>query len=101
MKATVVDLRYKMNDVLKALDRNEKVTVLYRGKVKGFLVPAAQKKNMNMTDHPFFGMSSQDSKKSVLDELNDLRKARYDDFCKKTVYPPPSKGLTAPMDIAN
>ena len=28
MKATVVDLRYKMNDVLKALDRNEKVTVL-------------------------------------------------------------------------
>lgn len=39
MKATVVDLRYKMNDVLKALDRNEKVTVLYRGKVKGFLIP--------------------------------------------------------------
>ncbi len=27
MKATVVDLRYKMNDILKALDRNEKVTV--------------------------------------------------------------------------
>ncbi|MBA7547484.1 hypothetical protein ES705_39906 [subsurface metagenome] len=24
-------LRYKMNDVLKALDRNEKVTVLYHG----------------------------------------------------------------------
>jgi hypothetical protein len=39
MKATVVDLRYKMNDVLKALDRNEKVTVLYRGKVKGVLIP--------------------------------------------------------------
>ena len=35
MKATVVDLRYKMNDVLKVLDRNEKVTILYRGKVKG------------------------------------------------------------------
>ena len=81
MKATVVDLRYKMNDVLKALDRNEKVTVLYRGKVKGVLVPAAQKKkDMSMTDHPFFGMSSQDSKKSVLEELNDLRRARYDDI---------------------
>ena len=48
MKATVVDLRYKMNDVLKALDRNEKVTVLYRGKVKGVLVPAEQKSNMSM-----------------------------------------------------
>lgn len=35
MKATVVDLRYKMNDVLKALDRNETVTILYHGKVKG------------------------------------------------------------------
>ena len=80
MKATVVDLRYKMNDVLKALARNEKVTVLYRGKVKGVLVPAAQKKDMSMTDHAFFGMSSQDSKKSVLDELNDLRKVRYDDL---------------------
>ncbi len=27
-------LRYKMNDVVKALDRNEKVTVLYHGKIK-------------------------------------------------------------------
>lgn len=80
MKATVVDLRYKMNDVLKALDRNEKVTVLYRGKVKGILVPAAQKNDMSIIDHPFFGMSSQDPKKSVLDELNDLRKDRYDDI---------------------
>ncbi len=80
MKATIVDLRYKMNDVLKALDRNEKVTVLYRGKVKGVLVPAVKKQRMGMIDHPFFGMSSQDSKKSVLDEVNDLRKSRYDDI---------------------
>lgn len=80
MKATVVDLRYKMNDVLKALDRNEKVTVLYRGKVKGVLIPSGQKRNIKIIDHPFFGMSSQDSDKSVLDELNDLRKPRYDDI---------------------
>ncbi len=80
MKATIVDLRYKMNDVLKALDRNEKVTVLYRGKVKGVLVPAVQKQKMGMIDHPFIGMSSEDSKKSVLDEVNDLRKSRYDDL---------------------
>ena len=80
MKATVVDLRYRMNDILKALAMNEKVTVLYHGKVKGVLVPVAQNKDMSMTDHPFFGMSSQDSNKSVLDELNDLRRTRYDDI---------------------
>ncbi len=80
MKATVVDLRYKMNDVLKALDRNEKVTVLYRGKVKGVLIPSGQKKRMKITDHPFFGMSSQAREKSVLDEMADLRKGRYNDI---------------------
>ncbi len=80
MKATVVDLRYKMNDVLKALDRNEKVTVLYRGKVKGVLIPTSEKKYMKITDHPFFGMSSQRSKKSVLDEMADLRGGRYNDI---------------------
>lgn len=78
MKATVVDLRYRMNDVLKALDRNEKVTVLYRGKVKGVITPPAKKQHLKITDHPFFGMSARDTNESVLDELNDLRKPRYE-----------------------
>ncbi len=34
MEASVVDLRYKMNNVLKALDGKEKVTTLYRGTLK-------------------------------------------------------------------
>ncbi len=80
MKATVVDLRYKMNDVLKALARNEKVTVLYRGKVKGVIIPPEKEKHLKITDHPFFGMSAQDTSKSVLDELHDLRKQRYNDL---------------------
>ncbi len=79
MKATIVDLRYKMNDVLRALDRNEKVTVLYRGKVKGVLVPAGEKTTMRIKDHPFFGISREEER-SVSDELNDLRKGRYDDI---------------------
>lgn len=80
MKASVVDLRYKMNDVLKALDRNEKVTLLYRGKVKGVLLPAEPQKGMKMTDHSFFGMRSRDKEKSVLEELEDLRGGRYRDI---------------------
>jgi len=35
---------------------------------------------MSMTKHPFFGMSTQDSQESVTDELNDLRRPRYDDI---------------------
>ncbi len=80
MKATIVDLRYKMSDVLKALDRNENVTVLCHGKVKGVLVPAKRETSKKISGHPFFGMSSQGTKKSVLDELNELRKARYNDI---------------------
>ncbi len=80
MKATVVDLRYKMNDVLKALDRNEQVTVLYHGKVKGIIFPAKQKVDKKITDHPFFGMTAKHSNKSVLEEMDDLRKARYNDI---------------------
>ena len=80
MRTTVVDLRHKTNDILKALERNEKVTLLYRGKVKGILIPPAEKKRLKMTEHPFFGMSSQDAGKSVSDEINDLRKPRYDDI---------------------
>ena len=80
MEATVVDLRYKMKDVLKALDRNEKVTILYHGKIKGIIIPAERESHKKITDHPFFGMSSQNNKKSVLEELNDLRKSIYNDI---------------------
>jgi len=56
MNATVVDLRYRMNDVLKALDRKESVNVLYRGKLKGILYPAAEASAGKVTEHPFFGV---------------------------------------------
>ena len=80
MKATIVDLRYKMKDVLKALDRNETVTVLYHGKVKGVIVPAETQGQKKIMDHPFFGMSSRYRKKTVLEDLTDLRKSRYHDI---------------------
>ena len=80
MKATIVDLRYKMNDVLKALDRNEQVTVLYRGKVKGTLIPAGKKSQSKITDHPFFGMLSSNNEESVQDVMDDLRGSRYNDI---------------------
>ncbi|RDH86843.1 MAG: hypothetical protein DIZ78_08125 [endosymbiont of Escarpia spicata] len=77
MKASIVDLRYKTNDILKALDRNESVTVLYHGKIKGVIKPAREKSELKIKDHPFFGMY-QDSEETVLEELENLRKPRHD-----------------------
>lgn len=76
MEASVVDLRYKMNDVLKALDRNERVKILYHGKVKGIIMPVSEKKKSKVKNHPFFGMSKND-KKSVTKVLQELRGPRY------------------------
>ena len=78
MKATVVDLRYRMNDVLKALDRNEDVAILYRGKQKGVLRAHTSKSQVKVTAHPFFGMRS--PKRSVEAEMEALRGGRYRDL---------------------
>ncbi len=80
MKATILDLRYKMKDVLNALENNEQVTVLYHGKVKGVIVPAKADLKQKVSVHPFFGMSTNDAQKSVLEELDDLRGNRFSDI---------------------
>ena len=78
MKVSLLDLSKKANSILKALDRNEEVAVFHQGKVMGILVPVSRKKNKRMTEHPFFGMLSEIPRKSVLDEVNKIRKARYE-----------------------
>lgn len=78
MQATVVDLRYHMNDVLKALDRNEDVDILYRGKRKGVLVATVERTAGKVSEHPFFNMRG--SKRSVEAEMEDLRGGRYRDL---------------------
>ena len=79
MEASIVDLRYKMNDVLKALDRKEEVTILYRGKMKGKILPVSSKTKRKIQAHPFFRMAS-DTSKTVLEELERLRSSRIRDF---------------------
>ncbi len=76
MKASIIDLRYKMKDVLKALDRKEEVTILYHGKVKGVIVPVKNKKKKKVKDHPFFGMLKS-SDISVSEKMQNLRGPRY------------------------
>lgn len=77
MEASVVDLRYKMNEVLKALDRNEQVTILYHGKVKGVIKPMQPKTTQKVQDHPFFGVFKPEQI-SVEEKMDQLRGSRYD-----------------------
>ena len=78
MKASVVDLRYKMNDILKALDRNEDVSILCRGKLKGIIKPVHNGFQAKVTDHPFFNMHK--DLKPVQEVMDKLRGARYRDI---------------------
>jgi hypothetical protein len=78
MEATVVDLRYRMNAVLKALERNEPVSVLYHGKVKGVIRPEARAPACKLRDHPFFG--SRASAEPIEKAMERLRGGRYRDL---------------------
>ena len=80
MKATILDLRYRMKDVLRAIDRGETVTVLYRGKEKARILPVtAESEPYKPSSHPFVGMWSK--RKDMADVgayVRKLRKPRFD-----------------------
>ena len=80
MKASVVDLRYKMKDVLGALRRRENVEILYHGKPIGTIVPIdVRRKKKDLRKHPFFGLRKGD-KESVETIMEKLRGPRYRDI---------------------
>ncbi len=79
MKATVVDLRYKLNDILKALDRNESVEILYRGKIKGTIIPDIQRASSSVKDHPLFGILKGEEI-TVDEKMTAFRGGRYHDI---------------------
>ena len=76
MEASIVDLRYKMKEVLKALGRRERVKILYHGKVTGTIIPNAHETDRRVSDSEFFGMNSNESI-SVEQQMEKLRGGRY------------------------
>lgn len=59
MKATYVDLRTKSNQIIRALRRNERVTIFYRGKPAALMQPlnaASVNAKTKVMDHPAFGL---------------------------------------------
>jgi hypothetical protein len=58
MKASIVDLRRCMGEVLRALDRNETVKILYRVRERAIMIPSGtnRRKSKPIEEHPAFGI---------------------------------------------
>ena len=80
MKATFLDLRKRSKEIVKALDRNESVTLFYRGKAKGVIVPASESKGnpVSASKHAAFGMWRERAEmRDVKDVVARSRKTRH------------------------
>ena len=80
MKASIVDLRRRMGEVLRALDRNETVKILYRGRERAIMIPSGtnQRKSRPISEHPAFGIWK--DRKDVEDieaHIRELREGRF------------------------
>ena len=81
MKATIVDLRYRMKDVLSAVERGESVTVLYRGKPKARILPIAKNPGGNLAESEVFGMwKDRKDLRDVPGYVRKLRQGRFGDL---------------------
>jgi len=81
VKASILDLRRRMAEVLRALERSEPVTILYRGKEKGVLYPASARKQATgpVAEHAAFGMwRDREDLQDVDRAVRELRKGRFD-----------------------
>lgn len=77
MKASILDLRRHMGEVLKALDRNEHVTLTYRGHEKATIIPKKATGEICMKKHPAFGLWKKRSDLEDVDAVvRDIRKGR-------------------------
>ena len=82
MKASFLDFRKRPKALLKALDQNEEVSILYRGRLRGVIVPAARhgkRGEARARTHQAFGLWS--DRKDLADVrayVRLLRKGRFD-----------------------
>ncbi len=78
MRVSVDDPRRCIREVLHALDRNEPVTLLHRGKVKGVLhPPTPPSKATPVSEHPAFGLwKDRTGMKNVRRVVRNIRKGR-------------------------
>lgn len=77
MKASVMDLRYKTKEVLRALDAHEEIILTHRGTAKGKIISleASESMSEDISAHPAIGMWK-DSSESVSEMIDRIRKPR-------------------------
>ena len=90
MIVTMTELRHRMGEILSAIERNETVTLTYRGRPKAVISPvngkASEKKEgeselLAMMKHPAFGMwKDRKDMEDVEAYVRNLRKERYHDL---------------------
>ncbi len=78
MKASFVDLRKKSAEIIRALERNERITILYRGRAKAIMQPLPEQATAaRVQDHPAFGLwKDRRDLQDVADHVRQLRKGR-------------------------
>ncbi len=90
MIVTMVELRRRMGEVMRAIERNETVTVTRRGKPKAVISPVnsrtgeaarGESELEAMMKHPAFGMwKDREDMADVEAYVRSIRKGRYDDL---------------------
>lgn len=74
MKVSVTYLRRHLKRVLRALERNEDVHLLWRGQPKGVIKAVGGKPRIKVQGHPFFNRS--ESSETVDHQVTRLRRRR-------------------------
>ncbi len=84
MRASFVDLRKKSGEIIRALNRTEQITLLYRGRPKAIMRPIANEGEpvvCKTKDHPAFGLwADREDLQDVAAHVRKLRKGRFDDL---------------------
>lgn len=77
MKASVMDLRYRTKEILRALDARQEITLTHRGTEKGKIIPTEAKPRVHgsLLRHPAVGMWA-DCTESVPELIARIRKPR-------------------------
>lgn len=81
MKATFVDLRKKSGEILRALERNESVTVHYRGHPKAVMHPVSgsgRNRPASAREHAAFGLwTDRDDLANPAEHVRRIRQRRF------------------------
>jgi antitoxin (DNA-binding transcriptional repressor) of toxin-antitoxin stability system len=77
MKASILDFRRHMGRILKALDRNENVTITYRGQEKATIIPKKVSRTVDIQSHAAFGLWAKRNDMQDVDTMvRNIRKGR-------------------------